>query len=97
MPTLRHAGQFHAICYRASGRRRLVDEVESALLAGRRYNRLVLSTARAVPASRVGRYTDFFAACEAQDGDSAERVVQESLRWAVDRIAAACRPSRTFA
>ena len=36
----------------------------------------------------VGRYKEFLAACEAQDGDSAERVVHESLRWAVDRTAA---------
>ena len=78
---------FHAICYRASGRQRLVDEVGRLFWRADRYNRLVLSTAERFRES-VGRYKEFLAACEAQDGDSAERVVHESLRWAVDRTAA---------
>ena len=73
---------FHAICYRASGRQRLVDEVGRLFWRADRYNRLVLSTAERFRES-VGRYKEFLAACEAQDGDSAERVVHESLRWAV--------------
>ena len=78
---------FHAICYRASGRQRLVDEVGRLFWRADRYNRLVLSTAERFRES-VGRYKEFLAACEAQDGDTAERVVHESLRWAVDRTAA---------
>ena len=74
---------FHAICYRASGRQRLVDEVGRLFWRADRYNRLVLSTAERFRES-VGRYKEFLAACEAQDGDRAERVVHESLRWAVD-------------
>ena len=35
---------FHAICYRASGRQRLVDEVGRLFWRADRYNRLVLST-----------------------------------------------------
>ncbi len=75
---------FHAICYRASGRQRLVDEVGRLFWRADRYNRLVLSTGERFRES-VGRYKDFLAACEAQDGDSAERVVHESLRWAIAR------------
>ena len=84
---LRQRWEFHATCYRASGRQRLVDEVERLFWRADRYNRLVLSTGERFRES-VGRYKEFLAACEAQDGDSAERVVHESLRWAVDRTAA---------
>jgi DNA-binding GntR family transcriptional regulator len=76
--------EFHATCYRASGRQRLVDEVGRLFWRADRYNRLVLSTAERFRES-VGRYKDFLGACEARDGDGAERVVQESLRWAVER------------
>jgi DNA-binding GntR family transcriptional regulator len=75
---------FHATCYRASGRQRLVDEVGRLFWRADRYNRLVLSTGERFRES-VGRYKDFLAACEAQDGESAERVVHESLRWAISR------------
>lgn len=77
---------YFSTCYRASGRRRLVDEVERLFRRSERYNRLVLSTAERFAGS-VGRYPDFLAACEARDGEAAERAVQTSLRWAVDRVA----------
>ena len=83
---LRQRWEFHATCYRASGRQRLVDEVERLFWRADRYNRLVLSTAAAL--SRVGRrYQGFLAACEARDGERAEAIVQESIRWAFDRAA----------
>ena len=78
--------EFHATCYRASGRQRLVDEVGRLFWRADRYNRLVLSTAERFRES-VGRYKDFLAACEARDGERAEQVVQESIRWAVARAA----------
>jgi len=76
---------FHATCYRASGRRRLVDEVERLFRRSERYNRLVLSTATRFRES-VARYGTFLEACEARDGAAAERAVQASIRWAVDRV-----------
>ena len=79
--------EFHATCYRTSGRRRLVEEVERLFWRSDRYNRLVLSTLERFRES-VGRYRDFLAACEANDGARAEQAVHESLRWAVDRVAA---------
>ena len=81
---LRHRWEFHATAYRCSGRRRLVAEVERLFWRSDRYNRLVLSTLERFRES-VGRYREFLAACEANDGERAERVVYESMRWAVDR------------
>jgi DNA-binding GntR family transcriptional regulator len=81
---LRQRWEFHATCYRASGRQRLVDEVERLFWRADRYNRLVLSTAARFRES-VGRYQGFLSACEAGDGARAEAIVQESLRWAFER------------
>jgi DNA-binding GntR family transcriptional regulator len=83
---LRQRWEFHATCYRASGRQRLVDEVERLFWRADRYNRLVLSTAQRFRES-VSRYDGFLAACEARDGERAEEVVQESIRWAFGRAA----------
>lgn len=77
---------FYAACYRTSGRTRLVDEVERLYRRSERYNRIVLSTAQRFRES-VGRYGTFLAACRARDGAEAERLVQESLTWAVERVA----------
>ena len=71
--------------YLASGRTRLVAEVERLFWRGERYNRLVLSTAERFERS-VGYYRDFLDACEARDPDGAERVIHESDAWAVDLI-----------
>lgn len=79
--------EFHATCYRSSGRQRLVDEVERLFWRSDRYNRLVLSTAERFRES-VGRYREFLVACEARDGAQAEKAVQDGMRWAVDRLAA---------
>ena len=83
---LRQRWEFHATCYRASGRQRLIDEVERLFWRADRYNRLVLSTAQRFRES-VRRCQGFLAACEARDGDRAEEVVQESIRWAFARAA----------
>lgn len=77
---------FYGACYRASGRRRLVAEVERLYHRSQRYNRIVLSSPQRFRES-VGRYSTFLAACRAHDGAAAERIVQESLSWAVARIA----------
>lgn len=78
--------EFYGTCYRASGRRRLVEEVERLYWRSERYNRIVLSSAARFQES-LGRYAAFYASCEANDGLAAERGVQESLRWAVDTVA----------
>lgn len=76
---------FHAVCYEASGRPRLLAEVERLFWRAERYNRLVLSSAERFGRS-VGYYRAFFAACEARDALGAERVIHESVRGAVDLI-----------
>jgi DNA-binding GntR family transcriptional regulator len=38
-------------------------------------------------ARSVASYHDFLVACEAHDPDRAERVVTDSMRWAVDLVA----------
>jgi DNA-binding GntR family transcriptional regulator len=78
--------EFYGTCYRASGRRRLVEEVERLYWRSERYNRIVLSTPERFRES-LGRYAAFFANCEANDGRAAERGVHDSLRWAVDSAA----------
>jgi len=83
---LRRRWEFHATCYRVSGRRRLVEEVEGLFWRADRYNRMVLSTLERFRES-VGRYRQFLAACEANDGAAAEQVIHDSLRWAVERLA----------
>ncbi len=55
---------FHAVCYRASGRTRLVAEVERLFWRAERYNHLVLSNAARFRRS-VGYYREFLSACEA--------------------------------
>ena len=85
--------EFHATCYRSSGRQRLVDEVERLFWRSDRYNRLVLSTAERFRES-VGRYRELLVACEARDGTRAEQAVADGMRWAVDRLASAL-PSET--
>jgi DNA-binding GntR family transcriptional regulator len=87
--------EFYGTCYRASGRRRLVGEVERLYWRSGRYNRLVLSTAQRFQES-LGRYSAFLASCERNDGLAAERGVHDSLRWAVDSVARGL-PSETTA
>jgi DNA-binding GntR family transcriptional regulator len=82
---LRARWDFHAICYQASGRARLVAEVERLYWRAERYNHLVLSTAARFRRS-VGYYREFLEACERRDGDAAERVIHASIRSAVDLL-----------
>lgn len=76
---------FHAACYEASGRTRLVAEVERLFWRSERYNRIVLSTKERFRRS-IGNYRRLYDACKAGDPEAAERVIHESLRWAVDLI-----------
>ena len=77
--------EVHATCYRAARRKRLLAEVERLFWRAERYNRLVLSS-RARFRRSLGHYRDFLRACEARDGEAAERVIHASTRWAVDLL-----------
>lgn len=78
--------EFHATCYRASGRTRLLEEVERLYRRSERYNRLVLAAPERFQQSVV-RYGEFLAACDAHDGEAAEAIIHQAMRWAVDRVA----------
>jgi DNA-binding GntR family transcriptional regulator len=82
---LRTRWEFHAVCYQASGRARLVAEVERLFWRAERYNRLILSSPERFRSS-VGHYHAFLAACEQGDVAQAESVIHASIRWAVDLI-----------
>ena len=77
--------ELHSTAYLAAGRTRLVAEVERLFWRGERYHRLVLSSAPRFKRS-VASYHDFTDACAAHDPDRAERVIHDSMRWAVDLI-----------
>jgi len=83
---LRARWAFHAACYEASGRTRLVAEVERLFWRSERYNRIVLSSRERFRRS-VGNYRRFYEACRARDPRAAQDVMRESLEWAVDLIA----------
>jgi DNA-binding GntR family transcriptional regulator len=77
--------ELHSIAYLATGRMRLVSEVERLFWRGERYHRLVLSSAERFKRS-VASYHDFVEACHLGKGAYAERVIQDSLRWGVELI-----------
>jgi DNA-binding GntR family transcriptional regulator len=85
--------EFHSIAYLASGRARLVAEVERLFWRGGRYHRLVLSSPERFRRS-VRSYHDFYAACRKHDPDRAERVIHDSMRWAVDLVGRALPSER---
>jgi len=96
---LRARWAFHAACYEASGRTRLVAEVERLFWRSERYNRIVLSSRERFRHS-VGNYRRFYDACKAGDPRAAQDVMRESLDWAVELIASelpseADAPTRT--
>jgi GntR family transcriptional regulator, rspAB operon transcriptional repressor len=78
--------RFHARCYRAASRPRLVDEIERLFWRAVRYHRILLSSPERFAAS-VSTHRRFFDACDQRDGVAAERVVEESVRWSVDAFA----------
>jgi DNA-binding GntR family transcriptional regulator len=82
---LRVRWEFHATCYEAAGRPRLLAEVERLFWRAERYNRLVLSNRERFRAS-VRNYRLLYEACKAGDPRAAAGVVEESTQWAVDEI-----------
>lgn len=77
--------EFHAACYRAAGRPRLLAEVERLFWRAERYNRIVLSSRERFDRS-VAHYRRFYEACRARDPRAAEKVIHDSTQWAVETI-----------
>ncbi len=82
---LRVRWEFHAACYEAAGRPRLLAEVERLFWRAERYNRLVLSSRERFRRS-VAHYRHFYEACKAGDPRAAEKVTHDSTQWAVETI-----------
>jgi DNA-binding GntR family transcriptional regulator len=82
---LRSRWEFHVICYAAAGRDRLVADVERLYWRAERYNRRLLAGTNRYEES-VAHYGLFLAACEARSGAEAERVIHNSVRWAVELL-----------
>lgn len=78
--------RFHARCYQAGSRPRLVDEVERLFWRAVRYHRILLATPERFAGS-VASHEQFFAACRERDGDAAGVVIEESVRWSVQGFA----------
>jgi len=77
--------EFHAICYQAAQRPRLLLRVERLFWAAERYNKLLLSTPERFDQS-LAHYGRFLEAVEARDGPRAEQVFQDSARWAIEAL-----------
>ena len=82
---LRVRWDFHAACYEAAGRPRLLAEVERLFWRSERYNRIVLSSPARFIMS-VTNYRFFYEACEKGDAKGAAAVVEASTQWAADTI-----------
>lgn len=76
--------RFHAACYNASGRTRLVEKVERLFLAAARYNVVLLRLPAAVQES-LGNYRAILEAVRNRDGDAAHAAFVASADWAVNR------------
>jgi DNA-binding GntR family transcriptional regulator len=83
---LRVRWEFHATCYEAANRPRLLAEVERLFWRAERYNRIVLSSRERFKRS-VGHYKRFYEACKAGDPRAAEKVIHDSTQWAVETVA----------
>jgi DNA-binding GntR family transcriptional regulator len=78
--------RFHARCYQAGSRPRLVDEVERLFWRAVRYHRILLATPERFAGS-VASHEQFFAACRERDGEAAGIVIEDSVRWSVEGFA----------
>ncbi|MFZ1992592.1 MAG: GntR family transcriptional regulator [Solirubrobacteraceae bacterium] len=78
--------RFHARCYQAGSRPRLVDEVERLFWRAVRYHRILLSTPEYFAGS-VASHERFFDACCERDGEAAGIVIEDSVRWSVEGFA----------
>ncbi|MBI3977452.1 MAG: GntR family transcriptional regulator [Chloroflexi bacterium] len=77
--------QFHAVCYQASGRERLIKIVDDLRERAERYIRLAHSSPGRLPESLAFQRA-FLEACERRNGRDAEQIIQEALRWTVRHV-----------
>jgi DNA-binding GntR family transcriptional regulator len=80
------SAEFHDTCYAAAGRTRLLALVAGHRRAAERYIRAVLTRTPGF-ADSAAHQERFLAACEAHDGDMAERELRSALAWITNRVA----------
>jgi DNA-binding GntR family transcriptional regulator len=78
--------RFHARCYQAGSRPRLVDEVERLFWRAVRYHRILLATPERFAGS-VASHERFFDACLERNGAAAGMVIEDGVRWSVEGFA----------
>lgn len=78
-------GEFREVCYRASGRERLVGYVRDHRLKAERYLLVAFSTPRAFGESLVFQ-RELLAACERHDGAGAEQTTRDAVEWSRDTL-----------
>jgi DNA-binding GntR family transcriptional regulator len=77
---------FHAICYHAAGRPRLLGLVQDYRLRAERYSRLAIVSSPGF-SRPLHIQRKFFACAEGHDGDGAVVLIREALDWSVEQVA----------
>ena len=78
--------EFHAVCYGAAGRSRLLQLVQDYRLRAERYSRLAIVSSPGF--SRPLRIQqEFFRCAETHDADGAVALIREALEWSVAQVA----------
>ena len=77
---------FRNVCYEASGRRRLVELVQTSRRAADRYIHIAIASVGGVRGS-LGYQDLFMDACERRNGADAERITRDALGWTIATIA----------
>ena len=78
--------EFHAVCYRAAGRARLLDLVEDYRLRAERYSRLAIVSSPGF-SRPLHLQQRFFTCVEQRDPAGAVAVIREALDWSVAQVA----------
>lgn len=79
--------EFHALCYRASGRTRLIELVEDYRHRAERYVRLVVASSPQFE-QPIHIQELLLEAVSRRDGPGAERVVRGAIDWSVSQVSA---------
>ena len=77
--------QMHDVCFEASARRRLVEEIRSYRRQAERYLRLALADPSEIRRD-MEHQRAFLAACERRDAVSASALIRSMLKWTVVRV-----------
>lgn len=77
--------QMHDVCFEASGRRRLVEEIRSYRRQAERYLRIALDDPSEISRD-MEHQRAFLAACRRRDAVNASALIRSMLKWTVVRV-----------